>query len=310
MLKILTATGLILLTAMSVLRLFHEPVPDFRKPALTITDPGLRQPTDIVRFKGRYVVSELYNNRLAIFDDLDLGNLGHFDPASVGGRFKSPHFLAVTPWDTLLISNGWGKSIVEITDLDGNGWKEFSGIDRSFNAPHGICVDDNGWIYVGDSLNSRLVRFRDMDGGDWEVFEDVDARISYIRELACRNGEIWASNSYENRPGLNPGEGSNLLKITDFASGQVEVVASFPDANATGMLPIDNDAVLMGLWGMQRRLALVDTRGPSTEVFPRLDLGTPYGTYRDEQARRIIVTYIGKLSAQERQEIGGIAVYR
>lgn len=310
MLKVITVTGLILVAVVSGLWLIHEPGPDFSKPAATISNPALSQPSDIVRFKGRYVATELYNNRLAIFDDLDLGNLEHFDPQAVGKRFRSPHFLTVTPWDTLLISNGWGRSIVEIADLEGNGWKEFSGIDRTFRAPHGICVDDNGWIYVGDSLNSRLVRFRDMDGGGWEVFQDIDERISYIRELVCRNGAVWASNSYENRPGLNPGQGSNLLKITDFASGRVDVVASFPDTNATGLLPIDDNTLLMGLWGLQRRLARVDTRGSLSEVFPRLYLGIPYGTYLDAEAQQILVTYVGKLSAAERQEIGGIAVYR
>lgn len=308
--KLTTATALILVAAATVLWLLHEPAPDFREPAAAIRHPGLSQPGDIVRFQGRYVATELYNNRLAIFDDLDLGNLEHFDPHTVGGRFRAPHFLAVTPWGTLLISNGWGKSIVEIADLEGNGWKEFSGIDQKFRAPHGICVDADGWIYVGDSLNSRLVRFRDMDGGGWEVFRDVDARISYIRELVCRNGAVWASNSYENRPGLNPGQGSNLLKITDFASGRVDVVAEFPDTNATGLLPIDDNTALVGLWSRYRRLALVDTRASSTEVLPRLHLGTPYGTYLDEDSQRILVTYIGKLSAEERQRIGGIAVYR
>jgi len=286
------------------------PVADFREPAVTLSDPGLSQPADIVRFKGRYVASELYNNRLAVFDDLALQGLEYFDPQTIGRRFKSPHFLTVTPWETLLISNGWGDSIVEITNLEGAGWKEFSGVGEPFHAPHGICVDDDGWIYVGDSLNSRLVRFRDLDGSGWQVFEDEDKRISYIRELVCRDGVVWASNSYENRPGLNPGQGSNVLRIADFASGQAEVVAAFPNTNATGVLPLGGDAVLVGLWSLRRRLALVDTLADSTDVYARLELGTPYGTYFDAPEAQVIVTYLGKLSKEERQRIGGIAVYR
>lgn len=309
-LGIVAATGLVLLIAVSAFVFLHESGPDFREPARTITSPGLSQPGDIVRFKGRYVATELYNNRLVLFDDLELNELEYFDPTSIGKSFTSPHFLTVTPWDTLLISNGWGDSIVEITDLDGSGWKEFTGGDGKFHAPHGICIDADGWIYVGDSLNSRLVRFRDMEGAGWEVFEDLDAQVSYIRELACRNGTVWASNSYENRPGMNPGQGSNLLKITDFESGQLEVAASFPNVNATGVLPLDDDTVIMGLWGLHQRLVRVGTREQPEQLYPRLRLGTPYGTYVDTEAQRILVTYIGKLSDDEREAVGGIAVYR
>lgn len=306
----LATFGLTVLAAVAAFIMLRGTGPDFSSPAHIITDPGLSQPADIVRFKGRYVASELYNNRLALFDDLTLDNLEHFDPDTIGRQFRSPHFLAVTPGDTLLISNGWGDSIVEISDLDGSGWREFSGIGETFHAPHGICIDDDGWIYVGDSLNSRLVRFRDMAGTGWQVFEDVAKRISYIRELVCRDGAVWASNSYENRPGLNPGEGSNVLKITDFASGEVDVVASFPDVNATSLLLMDEDTLVLGLWGLRQRLVRMDAQGQSRQIFPRLWLGTPYGTWHDPETRRVLVTYIGRLSGDEQQRIGGIAVYR
>jgi hypothetical protein len=306
-----TATTLGLLTAALIAFFyFRDTTPDFGEPALLLTDSGLSQPGDVVRFQGRYVATELYKNRLAIFDDLALNNLEHFEPETINEQFRSPHFLAVTPWDTLLISNGWGDSIVEIADLEGNGWKEFSGIGRPLRGPHGICIDNEGWIYVGDSLNSRLVRFKDMDGTGWEVFEDAEQRISYIRELACRNGVVWASNSYENRPGLNPGEGSNLLKITDFESGRLEIVASFPGTNTTGVLPVDDDTVVVGLWGLMRRLTLVDTRSGDTDLYARHGFGTPYGTYHDAETGAVLVTYVGRLSGEETRDVGGIGVYR
>jgi hypothetical protein len=308
--RVSAAAGLILLLAVSVWMYFYQSSPNFREPAMTIIDARLSQPSDIARFQGRYVVGELYNNRLVIFDDLSLSGLEYFDPRDIGEHFSAPHFLEVTPWNTLLISNGWGGSIVEIEDLQGKGWKEFSGVGKKFRAPHGICVDNEGWIYVGDSLNSRLVRFRDMDGSDWEVFADVEARISYTRELVCRDGVVWVSNSYENRPGLNPGEGSNLLKIVDFSSGRTEVVAEFPDVNATGVLPINDASVVVGLWGLWRRLALVDTRTGSSNRLQRLGIGTPYGTYFDQATGQALVAYFGRLSEEERDQVGGIVVYR
>ncbi|MGA8260846.1 MAG: hypothetical protein WB783_11580 [Arenicellales bacterium] len=283
---------------------------DFDDPGQVITDPGLRHPADVIKFKGSYVATELYDNRLAVFDDLGLRNLRYFDPKRIGKRFKAPHYLAVTPWHTLLISNGWGRSIVEIADLNGDGWKEFSGIGRKFNAPHGVCVDDEGWIYVGDSLNSRLVRFRDMNGGDWQVFADVDKQVSYIRELYCKGGAVWASNSYERRPGLNPGRGSKLLRITDFESGKATTVFSIKDTNMTAALPLNRGKVLVGLWGARRRLAIVDTHGRLVQATPYLGMGTPYGSYLDHTAGRLLVTYIGALSGSDHIHIGGIAVYR
>jgi hypothetical protein len=285
-----------------------SPGPDFERPALVVSDPRISQPADILKFRGRYVATELYRNRLAIFDDLEPGEVEYFDPETIGKKFKSPHYMAVTPWDTLLVSNGWGDSIVELADLEGGGWNEFAGIGKKFRAPHGLCIDESGWIYVGDSLNSRLVRFRDMEGADWQVFADADRRVSYIRELACEHGAVWVSNSYENRPGLNPGEGGNVLKITDFESGKAEVVAAFPQTNITGMTPLGDTGVLVGQWGTARRLALVDTRQRTTSQFARLELGTPYGTYLDGDS--ILVTYIGRLSKDEHDKIGGLALYR
>lgn len=60
-----------------------------------IADPQLHNPSDLIRFQGKYVVAELLENRLAYFDDLSLNNLKHFDPKSIGKSFASPHFLSM-----------------------------------------------------------------------------------------------------------------------------------------------------------------------------------------------------------------------
>lgn len=285
--------------------------PDFEDPRIIAGAAALQNPADIIRFQGRYVASELYRNRLAVFDESGLDDVEYFDPADIGRRFRSPHFLAATPWGTLLISNGWGDSIVEIGDLEGGGWKEFKGAGGDeLRAPHGICVDADGWIYVGDSLNSRLVRFRDMEGTGWQVFADVDDRVSYIRELVCRDGAVWAANSYENRPGLNPGRGSNVLRITDFESGKAEIVFAVDDANMTGLLPLGESRMVVGLWGAHRRIAVADENQAGVTTFPRPPLGVPYGTFRDPETGDILVSYIGDLSDEEGANKGGIAIYR
>lgn len=282
---------------------------DFSRPAAVVTDERIRNPGDIIKFKGRYVATQVFDHRLAVFDNLKAPDFDYFDPTRIGRELKSPHFLAIAPDGGLLITDGWGKSIVEIDEVDGRHWREFSGIGKKFRAPHGICVDEEGWIYVGDSLNSRLVRFRDMEGRGWQVFEDRDKRISYIRELVCRDGAVYASNSYEKRPGLNPGRGSNILKIEDFDSGEVEIVFELPDTNITGLLRLDDDRLLIGLWGARRRLALVDTAKSERTEFQRLELGTPYGMYYDAEAKRVIVAHIGRLSREPGASIGGIAIY-
>ena len=152
---------------------------------------NLENPADIVRFQGKLVVAELFSNRLAILDSIDDPDPVYFDPTDIGKSFKAPHHLAVSSAGTLLISNGWGSSIVEISDLRGNGWREFSGVGQQFQAPHGICVDLDGWIYVGDSLNFRIVRFKDFDGTDWQEFSDLDKKIGYARQLLCTEEGVW-----------------------------------------------------------------------------------------------------------------------
>lgn len=270
--------------------------------------PELWNPADIVRFRGKYVASELYRNRLAIFDDLAFSGLRHFDPQAIGKKFAAPHYLAVTPRDTLLISNGWGSSVVEIADLDGAGWKEYSGHDRKFNAPHGVCTDRSGWIYVGDSLNSRLVRFLDMDGRGFEEFADINRRIGYIRQMICADDGVWLANSYEKRPGINPGRGGSILRIRDFASGRAEEFAATPSSNTTAVLPLP-EGVLWAEWTGGQRIWIADRKARQREPLkPDPGLGVPYGFFHEPQERRILVAHFGGFDWQHQR--GGILELR
>jgi len=260
-----------------------------------VSSPSLHKPTHIIRFGNHYVATLLEENKLAIFDDLDLNNLHFFDPETINQNFGFPHFLAISTDGHLLISNGWENSIVEIEDLDGSGWKEFDGLPGSeFDAPHGICVDGEGWIYVGDSLNSRIVRFKNMQGASWQVFKDVDRKVAYSRQLVCKNGTVWISNSYENREGLNPGEGSNILRIDDFSSGKVQVVYADKYTNITGILPLDN-ILLMSRWGSYSDVVAINIESGEDFVVKNShnDLGVPYGFFEDIDNNQIINAYFG-----------------
>jgi len=283
---------------------------DLATAADLITD-GINNPADIIEFRGRFVVTELLANRLAIFDYPGFKGVEYFDPESIGQSFQSPHFMAESPSGGLLISNGWGSSIVLIDDLEGAGWTSFSGKGKEFNAPHGICVDGDGWIYVGDSLNSRLVRFRNMQGDGWQVFQDLDRRIAYIRKLACREDGVWISNSYEDRPGLNPGSGANILRVADFGSGRVEELHMIADSNITGILPLGTDRSLVGVWGKQARIGVIDFIRKDLSLVPRIrdGLGIPYGFWLDESNDILFVAHTGAITPGD-DRTGAIAVHQ
>jgi hypothetical protein len=257
---------------------------------------GIEKPSDILRFKGKFVCTELKNNRLAIFDDFQFQQLDYFDPKAIGRRFSSPHFMAVSPFNTLLISNGWGNSVVEIADLDGRGWKVFKGAgERHFRAPHGIAVDrDEGWIYVGDSLNSRIVRFKNMQGDHWEVFKDHEKKIAYSRQLVFKFGALWVSNSYEKIRGLNPGVGANVLQIDDFSSGLVKEVYRTERSNLTGICPL-RDHLIIAVWRGGNHLVAKELKDGQSAIIEGSHnrLKTPYGIYEDTSDGKLVAAYFG-----------------
>lgn len=281
-------------------------------PSEVYVNKSVSSPADIVQFNGKYVVSELYNNRLAILDSPADQTPDYFDPSSIGEKFSSPHYLAVTPENTLLISNGWGNSIVEIADLEGNGWRELNGPEPSLLAPHGICIDTNGTIYVADSLRSRLVRFDNIDGDGWQVFADTDNKIAYGRQLHCENDRVWISNSYESNEGLNPGNGGNVLLLEDFDSGLLTTVFEMPDANLTAVMPL-NDQFLLGIWGSYSQVAAVNERAEPKMQLWGFDptLGTPYSlqSFTPEARYKYAAAMIGQLDPPPGAQTGGIIFF-
>ncbi|MDC0948943.1 hypothetical protein OAS86_06350 [Gammaproteobacteria bacterium] len=277
------------------------------EPDPLIFHQGFHNPSDAIRFDGHWVISEVYENRLAVVKTWGQPPR-YIESDGSGQTLHAPHYLAISPSGGLLVSNGWGRSIVEIDSLDDPHWTTFDGGDDPLNAPHGICVSDDGWIYVGDSLNSRLVRMHDIEGRDWQVFADHDHKIGYSRQIVCDDEGVLLANSYERREGINPGDGGNVLRIRDFASGDVEVVTSVSDSNLTALNPQPDGTLLYGLWGAYSRIAHFD---PLSKTRQLLDLpntlGVPYGL-RDhpERAERVIVAYFGLTTERGKVNRGGI----
>lgn len=271
----------------------------------------LHNPSHVLPYRGAYVATELLDSTLAVFEDFALTGLRRIDTGAAGLRMWSPHFLAVAPGGGLLATEGWGTAVVELDSLSGRPWRRFSGIGKRFSAPHGICVGAGGWIYVADSLNSRLVRFRDMKGAGWEVFADRDRRIAYARQLVCDADGVWIANTYEDRPGLNPGRGANVLRIRDFRSGEAEVLVSLPGGRMTGLQPLPGGRVLLALWGPRNQLAVADLAGGAVQRFaPTPEAwGAPYGISRDPATGKLLVAYFGTEANGATRDPGGIAVY-
>jgi len=272
--------------------------------------PGLTHPSDIQFFGDRYFATDVYGNSIAFSETLEFEHSRVLQAGADEAHWRSPHHFAISPWGTLLFTEGWGSAVVEVIDAGSGQWRRFDGRDDGLRAPHGICVDGQGWIYVGDSLNSRLVRFRDMEGDGFEVFADRDRRIAYVRQLVCTEEGVWISNSYERREGLNPGEGGNVLLLEDFSSGLVREIVRVPDANLTGVLPLPDGRVLFAMWGQRQRLGIGDRDGHWRFVDePRAGLGVPYAIRRDPRSGDIVVVYLGTASADpDRRRPGGLLV--
>ena len=170
---------------------------------------------------GGFLVAQLFAKELVRLD----GNLEPINGAPAAmDTVKSPHFLAEHPKFGILVSDGWGRYVYSL--LHEQWSRNQNAPDSRLHAPHGVCVDDKGRIVVADSLHSRLVRMQNMDSGEWEIFADNAKKVSYGRQLECLDDGLWLANSYENRDGLNPGRGGNILRIANFESGEVEVLAS------------------------------------------------------------------------------------
>ena len=275
----------------------------------------LTHPAQVIRIGNMYLGGELFSNELILGESpgfetherLVLRDKKSHSVVTLG----SPHFFA--PFDTnrVLVSEGWGSNVA-LVEIDSGEVSRFGDAEgRGFNAPHGICFDAaSGWVYVADSLHSRLVRYRPLDTSPAEIFADHKKLVSYGRQLLCEEDGLWLSNSYEDRDGLNPGKGSNVLHISDFASGKANVIVEFPDVNMTGLVRLNKNWIVVGLWSAHNQLALVSTDGSAIvkPIQPITNLpGPPYGLFFDEDRSELLATYIG--SIHDRAHPGGLAVY-
>ena len=289
------------------------PVPILGKPI--VYSGNLQHPAQVIRLGDRYLAGELFSNELVLSESLGfetherlvLRDKKSHSVITLG----SPHFFEPFDANRVLVSEGWGSNValVEIASGEVSRFGDAGG--RGFDAPHGICFDaTSGWIYVADSLHSRLVRYRPLDTSPAEVFADHQKLVSYGRQLLCEEDGLWLSNSYEDRDGLNPGKGSNVLHISDFASGKANVVAQFPEVNMTGLVRLNKNWIVVGLWSAHNQLALVSTDG-SAVVKPMQPItnlpGPPYGLFFDDDRSELLATYIG--SIHDRAHPGGLAVY-
>ena len=271
----------------------------------------LDHPAHVVRFRDFYIAAELFNERLAVADGEDFSNTVYVDKTKTGTSLRSPHFIAPSNEPGIFFSEGWGSGIIHIPNAEHAEITRYPGpSNQRFNAPHGVCQAKDGWVYVADSLNSRLVRYRQPGGSPFEVFADHDRQVGYGRQILCRDDGVWLSNSYEKKEGINPGEGSNVLRITDFDSGKAEVMVTFRRANMTGIGIIEDRWLLVGLWSDTMQTLMVDLQGrEKMSRLPRPDTipGPPYGITVDEDMKEIFISYPGDIL--NKTDPGGYAVY-
>lgn len=296
----LIVTGLVCLVLASCL---HKPdnSPDFQ--LLDFHTGSIEYPSELVEFGGQLWVSELLSKRVITLDASFAQVTGTLTHPNRKDRFRSPHHFAMDG-DRLYFSEGWGNRIFA---YDGQTVESF---DLELNAPHGICRQGD-WLYIADSLNSRLVRVSVTKPDRLQVYSDPKNRIAYGRQILCRNDGIWVANSYEQREGLNPGVGGNVIVITDFTAGLDKVVAELPHTNITGIAVIEDRILLIGQWQTGRiemRDLSATYRAPKELPLPNENAGPPYGMYYSQADDLLYVAFIGDIFTKSHQ--GGIAVYK
>jgi len=302
--------GLAVAFSAAYLSWFERP-PDLMVNA--VYEERLEHPAHIVRIGDQYLATELFTNRIMMANTVAFDSA---EPISLSDGEKllqlaSPHFLQAIDDRQVLISEGWGSGVIVADVLSGSSRRYTGPSDRALNAPHGICQRrGDSWIYVADSLNSRLLRFENTSNIKWEIFPDTEKMVSYGRQLLCLADGVWLSNSYEDREGLNSGAGSNILRISEFTSGRSEVIASFPNVNLTGLEVINDRWIIVGLWGDQNRLLMIDARGHYSPVSidsPEGIPGPPYGLFYDKKFGQLLVAFTGNIHDQSHN--GAIVVY-
>ncbi|MBT8114873.1 MAG: hypothetical protein KJP04_05815 [Arenicella sp.] len=254
----------------------------------TISD-GLRHPTEMIYTNGEFWLAQLRDSQLYTLSDV----AGELKPVDSVAPIASPHFMAADKRG-VYISEGRGDSI-RFYAFDGSANGEAVDVGLTLNRPHGLCIDKAGWLYIADSVNSRLLRHHLRDGTT-QVFADHARRIAYGRQILCRDDGLWLSNSYEKAFPLNPGQGGNVLRITDFDSGESEVILAFPGGNVTGLTILDDRLLLVGRWWPVRDIQQFDLREQRLlePLFAsNIELDAPYGMFADHAKRRLYITFLG-----------------
>lgn len=261
-------------------------------------------PTQVVHSNHGWLLAQAYTKTVSKTDSLE----HQAQPLFENKKLNSPHFIATTD-NGLFVSEGWGKQ-VQFFDFKKGLLDPPITQDLDLNGPHGICVDHIGWLYIADSINSRLLRVHTQTG-ESQVFKDHQKKIAYGRQLLCEKNEVWLSNSYENKFQLNPGKGSNVLKISDFESGNVEVVVEYPDTNMTGIQVINNSKLLIGRWSGKYDIVIYDLKTRKEQgklyTYDKL-LGAPYGMSKDSKNRKLYIAFLGSLDKSKKHQ-GGIIEY-
>ena len=266
---------------------------------------GLKHPTQIVKLDNHFLLSQMHTPLPLTVDGLD----SPIPNVTAAEGLKSPHFFAVSD-NGFYLSDGRKSDIWFFPDNQ---------IDRGriiskglgLNRPHGLCLDKFDWLYIADSVNSRLVRWH-TKFHTTEVFADHQKRIAYGRQLLCREDGIWLSNSYEKSFKLNPGNGANILKITDFSSGKSKVIFADPNTNFTGIEIINNRLLLVGRWSGKFDVVQVDMSNFTlldSLITYESNLDAPYGMYHDSAEQKLYISFLGLGKNRTKGQTGGIVEF-
>ena len=226
---------------------------------------GFRHPTEIQVIDDQIWLAQFKDDQIYRLSDLskaDLQPVIAIDSNGLAEPVKSPHFFAKYK-NGVFVSEGRGDSLIFYDLSSENRGDEVVGVKvkglPELDRPHGLCIDQDDWLYIADSANSRLLR-KHLGSGKVELFKDVEKVIGYSRQLLCRKDGVWISNSFHDGFNLNQGAGSDVLRVTDFASGLTENIISFHDTGTTGLAVIDDRYLLVGRWLGKRDILVFDLK--------------------------------------------------
>lgn len=272
---------------------------------------GFHHPTQILISGDDFIIAEM--KKPFLYKVKNLNDVTSQSKKMVGldtdSALNSPHFMTVSD-NSVYVTEGRGNNVAYYSLSEEAQQKKL--FDQEIlNRPHGICEDNQGWIYITDSVNSRLVRIQ-RESKQFQVFADKQKRIAYGRQLLCRKDGLWLSNSYEKAFKLNSGTGSNILKITDFESGDSEIMVEYKDTNTTGLAVLDNRYLVVGRWSGKYDVVVYDLK-LKTEIkkiytFDKA-LDAPYGITVDEKSRKFYIAFLGLARGRAKNENGGIKVF-